>query len=168
MLLCNTPTAGLCHCKYTCEHLLLTQICSDPTARHWNTVQNQMQFPLVTAAVQNTLTAGFYHCKYTHKHLMYAKMCKDPKPGQCSNVHGQIQCPLVNDQKRNIAVKLCKLVKVGHNTLFILVHEQILQPHVVLLESISRGSQQASVRSGRECCGDFAESFATVVVAIFY
>ena len=92
-------------------------------------------------------------------------MCKDPEPKQCSKVQGQIQSPLVNDQKRNIAVKLCKLVKMGRNTLF-LVQEQILQPHVVLLESISRGSQQASVRSGREFCGDFAESFATVVVDV--
>ena len=48
----NSLTAGLCHCKYTCD-LLFTQVCSDPAPLHCNTGQGKMHSLLLSAALQN-------------------------------------------------------------------------------------------------------------------
>ena len=58
--------AGLYHCDYTYEDLLLMQVCSEPTPVHCNTVQGKMQCPQLSAALQDRLAAGMYHCNYTY------------------------------------------------------------------------------------------------------
>jgi hypothetical protein len=49
---------ALCHCSYTCEHLLFILVCSEPAHMQCSSVQGKMQSPLFSAALQNRLTAG--------------------------------------------------------------------------------------------------------------
>ena len=59
VLLCKTGSQqAVCHCSYTCEHLLYKQVCSDPAQMHCSSVQGKMQYPLLSAALQNRLAAG--------------------------------------------------------------------------------------------------------------
>ena len=59
VLLCKTGSQQtVCHCSYTYEDLLFTQVCSDPAPMHCSKVQGKMQSPLFGAALQNRLTAG--------------------------------------------------------------------------------------------------------------
>ena len=89
----NTPMNAFCpeqrcrvlvlaHCKYTYEDLLFTQVCSDPTPVHCNTVLGKRQSPLASAALQNRLPAGLCHCKYTYEDLLIIQLCNDPT--QCT------------------------------------------------------------------------------------
>ncbi len=51
----NRLTAGLCHCVYTYEDLLFTQVCSDPPGMHCSTAQGRMSLRkknLLTHATQ--------------------------------------------------------------------------------------------------------------------
>ena len=57
--------SGLYHCNDTYEDLLFTQVCTDPTPLHCNTVQGKMQSPLINAALHDWLASGLYLCKYT-------------------------------------------------------------------------------------------------------
>ncbi len=59
VLLCNIGSQqAACHCTYTYEDLLFTQVCSVPAPLHCSTVQGTMKSPLFSAALQNKLTAG--------------------------------------------------------------------------------------------------------------
>ncbi len=59
VLLCKTGSQqALCHCKYTCEDLLIIQVCSDATPKHCSTSEDRIASPLFSAALQNRLTAG--------------------------------------------------------------------------------------------------------------
>ncbi len=59
VLLCKPGSQqALYHCSYTYEYLPFTQVCSEPTSMHCNTVQGKMHSPLLSATVQARLTAG--------------------------------------------------------------------------------------------------------------
>ncbi|DBA88309.1 TPA: hypothetical protein ACH3X1_016528 [Trebouxia sp. C0004] len=59
VLLCKTGSQqAVFHCSYTYGHLLFIQVCSDPAHMHCSSIQGKMQFPLLSAALQNRLTAG--------------------------------------------------------------------------------------------------------------
>ena len=88
--------AGLYHCNYTYEALLLIQACIDPTTVHCITVQGKMQSPLLSAALPDRLAAGMYHCNYTYEALLVIKVCSDPTTVHCITVQGKMQSPLLS------------------------------------------------------------------------
>ena len=49
---------AVCHCGYTCGHLLFIQVCNGPAPVHCSSLQGQIQSPLFSAALQTRLTAG--------------------------------------------------------------------------------------------------------------
>ena len=63
----NRLTACLCHCNYTYEDLLLTQVCSDPPQKHCSPGFGKLHSTLSSAALQNRLTACLCHCNYTYE-----------------------------------------------------------------------------------------------------
>ena len=85
--------AGMYHCNYTYEALLVIQVCSDPTPVHCITVQGKMQSPLLSAALQDRLAAGLYHCNYTYEDLLLIQVCSDQTPVHCNTVQGKMQFP---------------------------------------------------------------------------
>ena len=59
VLLCKTGSQqALCHCSYTFGDLPFIQVCSDPAPMHCSSVQDKVQSPLFSAALQNRLTQG--------------------------------------------------------------------------------------------------------------
>ncbi len=73
-------TTGLCHCHYTYEDLLITQLISDPTPIHCSTALGKMQALLLSAAMQKRLTAGLCHCQYTYEDFYFIQLSSDPTP----------------------------------------------------------------------------------------
>jgi len=55
-----------------------------------------MQYPLISAALQDWLAAGLYHCKYTYEDLLFIQVCSDPTPVHRNTVQGKMQCPLIS------------------------------------------------------------------------
>ena len=85
--------AGLYHCNYTYEALLLIQVCSDPTPEHCNTVFCKWHSPLLSAALQDRLAAGLYHCNYTYEALLLIQVCSDPTPETLQHCFLQMAFP---------------------------------------------------------------------------
>ena len=54
--------AGMYHCNYFYEDLLLIQVCSDPTRVHCNTVHGKMQCPQLSAVITPMGVCPSYRC----------------------------------------------------------------------------------------------------------
>ncbi len=78
-------TEGLCHCIYTCEDLLFTQVCSDPRPVHCSTVQRKMHCPLLTGRQQAFVTA------FTPRKICCSQRCA----GTLQHCSGQNSFPTV-------------------------------------------------------------------------
>ena len=91
----------VCHCNYTHEDLLFTQVCSDPTPIHCNTGFGKKHYPLLSAAPQNRLRADLCHCKCTYEDLLFIQVCRDPQPMQCTTGFGEKHSPLLSAALEN-------------------------------------------------------------------
>ena len=96
--------AGLCHCKYTYEVLLLVQVCSDQTPRHRRTAQGKMHS---------------CHCKFTYGDLLFVQVCSDPTEMHCSTGLGKMHSPLFSSALQNrLTAGLCHCSYIYGDLLF--------------------------------------------------
>ncbi len=112
----------VCHCNYTHEDLLFTQVCSDPTPIHCNTGFGKKHYPLLSAAPQNRLRADLCHCKCTYEDLLFIQVCRDPQPMQCTTGFGEKHSPLLSAALENrLTAALCHCNYTHEDLLFMLV-----------------------------------------------
>ena len=104
----SSLTAALCHCKYTCGDLLLTQVCSDATLMHCSTGQGKTASSLFCAALHTRLTAALCPCKYTYGDLLFIQVCSDATGMHCSTGQGKIASLLFSAAlKSSLTAALC-------------------------------------------------------------
>ena len=160
-------TAGLCHCNYTCGHLLFIQERSDPKEMHCSSDQGKMQSPLFSDALQKNLTAGLCHCNYTYGHLLFIQECSDPTEMHCSTDKGKMQSILFSAAlQKNLTAGLChRRCTYGH-LLFIQECSDPKEMHCSTDKGLSR--QQAfaascAICSSLLCCKIWILRFTAVL-----
>ncbi len=82
--------AGLCHCKFTCESLLLTQRQFDQEECTAAQIMSKCIPHYQSCCADNSLTAGMFHCKFTYENLLLTQRHYDQQ--ECTVAQIMAKC----------------------------------------------------------------------------
>ena len=95
----RTQIAGLCHCKFTCERLLLTQRHYDQQECTATQIMPKCMPTNQSCCADNSLTAGMFDCKFTCESLLLTQRHHDQQ--QCTVAHGKVHPSLIRAVVQN-------------------------------------------------------------------